>query len=218
LSRIEEIISEILIKSETEDEIRLNDKHVLKDIAIARDLNESLELMNKECHKAINSVIELPSLKAFYLYLKCVPIRSKSPQEIQLSRFHYLADVLSDKSNPYLKRFIEILLSFGHFEKHNSLFTLINAFDINKFELLPKLITKLMETREQNSKRFFASLLYKSLKSAPNIDLKSRLKEYGFRTLCDAKCDVIKTLFNQILNENNSQLINDLNLELEIGK
>jgi hypothetical protein len=202
-----------LIKSETEDEIRLNDKQVLKDIAIARDLNESLELMNRESRKAIKSVIELPSLKAFYQFLN-----SKSPQEIQLSRFHYLADVLSDKSNPYLERLIEILLSFGDFEKHNSLFTLINALDINRFELLPKLVTKLMETREQNSKRFFASLLYKSLKSAPNIDLKSRLKEFGFRTLCDAKCDVIKTLFNQITNENDSQLINDLNLELEIGK
>jgi len=53
LSRIEEIISEILIKSENEDEMRFNDKHVLKDIAIARDLNESLELMNRESRKAI---------------------------------------------------------------------------------------------------------------------------------------------------------------------
>ncbi len=155
----------------------------------------------------------MPSLKAFYQFLN-----SKTPQEIQLSRFHYLADVFNDNSNLYYKRLIEILLSFGDFEKHNSLFTLINALDINRFELLPKLISKLMETQVQNSKKFFASLLYKSLKSAPNIDLKSRLKELGFRTLCDAKCDVIKTLFNQITNENNSQLINDLNLELEVGK
>jgi hypothetical protein len=71
-----------------------------------------------------------------------------------------------------------------------------------------------METQVQNSKKFFASLLYKSLKSAPNIDLKSCLKEFGFRTLCDAKWDIIKTLFNQITNENNSHL----NLELEIDK
>ncbi len=142
-------------------------------------------------------------------------MNSKYPKELQFSRFDCLAKVL--RENPYYQQMIEILLTFGDFERFKSLFCLINVIDINRFKLVAILSNKLIKARDKTSKNFFASLLYKSLKSLPDIDLKSRLKQFQIQSLSEAKCDGIKTLFNQITNDDNSQLIKELSEELLIG-
>jgi hypothetical protein len=142
-------------------------------------------------------------------------LNSKYPKELQFSRFDCLAKVL--RENPYYQQMIEILLTFGDFERFKSLFCLINVIDINRFKLVAILSNKLIKARDKTSKNFFASLLYKSLKSLPDIDLKSRLKQFQIQSLSEAKCDGIKTLFNQITNDDNSQLIKELSEELLIG-
>jgi len=209
---IEELISEKFNAIETDCRIDLDNKKVREDIAMARDIYESLELMNKQYYKTNNNRIQLSSLQRFYNFLN-----SKCSSSLQKSRFDYLARVLTNKQNPDYQRLVQILLSYGDFNRHESLFILISAMDINSCELTPKLAEKVIKTRDERSKKFFASLLYESLNSAPTIDLKWRLTQFKINKISDANCDLIKTLFNQMTKDGKSEQINDLSRELLIG-
>ncbi|XP_054163081.1 uncharacterized protein LOC128960936 [Oppia nitens] len=185
------------------------DLRIRDDIAVARNNYQSLELMNSQFDILEKPIVCMKSLDTFFKI-----VDNKAFQTIRSKRFSYLSRILRDEDHPNFGQTLDLLFTFGNYQ-FLEMMAMVNPQHIHKFELTTKLTKKLVNyANNPTAKCYFKRMLFNALKDSPNVDLKTRIKNFGTDPLVTNEdlrdiLNSIKTRFNQIT-ESDNELIEDL--------